>query len=134
MKTTYYYFHFSNGQRKFLTPTDAENYRIDQNCQITYNGFLDFVEKATTRRPIRAFREGYHPGLGMYVKSESEYKDILKERGLVEVGNDRVDNTPTKVENAFYSDDNLKQIVGMGADLSGNEIAALKSGEKLYKE
>lgn len=133
MKTSYYSYHFSNGDIKFLTPQEAEQYEVDKNTQIIYNGFLDLIKKVSSSRPIKIWREQYSPGLGRYISTHTEYKNLLKERGLIEAGTEKPVHQST-IDKSYFTDDKIKEVIDSGAELSGNEISALKSGEKLFKE
>jgi hypothetical protein len=71
---------------------------------------------------------GYNPALGCEVSGRQEYKQILKEKGLVEMGNDYGSNI--EKENKYkFSESDIKEACQMGADISGREGDALIKGD-----
>ena len=129
-RTTYFRYAFSNGKIKFLTPEEAEKYSEENNVTILKDGLEEAIN-APRQRIRDGFQAGWNPALGQYVQSKSEYKRILKQKGLVEMGYEMPKHQSKRKSN--FSDDKIKQMVDRGAELSGNEIAALKAGKKLHK-
>jgi len=112
----------------------AENYAIKNGVKIlseVFVGGCPSFKVAAPKKKDQVFRSGYHPGLKEYVKGPKHYSKLLKEKGLVECGNE----APSKKEKkaSGLSDSQIKEAVQGGAMLSGNEITALKNGEKLHK-
>jgi hypothetical protein len=104
----------------------------------TYNGWAEFMGVG---KPSRlgviggahtkgdGFKTGWNPALGMEIRSPEHYRRTLKEKGLVEVGNEkRRDVAPKKTG---LPEEIIKQAVDAGAEISGREAEALKSGEGL---
>jgi hypothetical protein len=121
--------------------TNAEMYALtDEHGACTYNGWQDFmgfgkpgiglciIGGANSRGD--AFRTGYNPALGMEIKSPAHYKQVLKEKGLREVGNEKQKSAPVK-KKSYVDDEIIKQAVDAGASISGQEAAALKEGKSL---
>jgi hypothetical protein len=106
---------------------------IEQHGECLRNGFHEFmgVGQRSTLGVIGGsntrgdgFKTGYHYGLGMDIKSPQHYKDVLKEKGMHEVGNSTQKDTFKR--KSVIDDKAVKEIIDMGADLSGNEISYLK--------
>lgn len=106
---------------------------VEQHGKCIYNGFSDFmgvgrpsqvgiIGGANTRGD--GFKTGYHPGLGIEIKSPKHFRDELKARGMVEVGNEK--QVEKKKQAKVMTDEVIKQAVDMGADISGQEVAKLK--------
>jgi hypothetical protein len=110
--------------------------RMHGDC--TYNGWAEFmgvgqksklgiIGGAHTKGD--GFKTGWNAALGMEIKSPEHYRRTLKEKGLVEVGNEkRRDVAPKKTG---LPEEIIKQAVDAGAEISGREAEALKSGEGL---
>lgn len=125
-RNTYFKFEFSNGQLEFLTPDEAREYCGKNNCSIVYNGVRNHME--TKRRLRDGFQAGYQPQLGQYVGGPREYAQILKDKGYIELGNDKNIHISGKcngetVLNAELTKD-LKEL-----ELSDREIDAINTGE-----
>jgi hypothetical protein len=107
----------------------------------TYNGWAEFmgvgqksklgiIGGAHTKGD--GFKTGWNTALGMEIKSPEHYRRTLKEKGLVEVGNEkRKDSAPKKTG---LPEEIIKQAVESGAEISGREAEALVKGESLGGE
>lgn len=122
-------FKFSNGQTRKLTESGAERYCKDYKCSI--------LEAYKDKRPrIKdGFQEGWNPALGMYIKSKDHFKRVLKERGLVEIGNEQVSSHEEDVRriekenwDSLFTDKTLREIANDigGLGLSDGDIRYLK--------
>lgn len=78
-----------------------------------------------------AWKPGFQPALGEYIDDKGRYNRRLKEKGLIEAGNEYVEPVTTKKEGNYIDDSVIKQAVDSGANISGNEANGLKKGEKL---
>lgn len=107
---------------------------VEQHGRCIHNEFQDFmgvgrpsvlgvIGGSNTRGD--GFKTGFHPGLNMEIKSPQHYKNVLKEKGMHEIGNERQRKDTVKAKTTF-DDTAIKEIVDMGADISGNEIEMLK--------
>jgi Zn ribbon nucleic-acid-binding protein len=56
----------------------------------------------------------FHPALGCMVNSNTQAQRIAKERGLVEIGNDKQDALRPKNENYSLSDRDYHDVIGIG--------------------
>lgn len=110
-----------------------------ENGKCTHNGWAVFmgvgepsrlgvIGGSNTRGD--GFRTGYNPALGMEIKSPSHFKQVLKEKGLREVGNEKP-STGTKIKKSYIDDEMIKQAVDSGAKISGQEASALIEGKSL---
>ena len=93
-----------------------------------FNGFRDQLEtlhllRANSHSRGDGFKPGYHPGLGMEIRSHEQYQKELKSRGLVEVGNEK--RKEEKVDTKVFTEDIIKEAVQAGADISGQEAKML---------
>ncbi len=71
------------------------------------------------------FKTGFNPALGMEIKSPQHYKDVLKEKGMYEVGNEKQVSLGPK-KKSMIDDEVIKEVVQMGGEISGNEASMLK--------
>jgi len=56
----------------------------------------------------------FHPGLGCMVNSNSQAQRIAKERGFVEIGNDKQDAVRPKTQGYSLSDNEYHEVIGIG--------------------
>jgi hypothetical protein len=102
--------------------------RLHGDC--TYNGWAEFmgVGKRSTMAIIGGantggFRTGYHPGLNMEIKSPSHYKQVLRERGLVETGDEQRKAKTFKAAGLDKGD--IQDLRKQGAEISDREADVL---------
>lgn len=121
-----------------LEPDDIADLEL-QHGDCIFNGWDEFMGIGKPSRMAitggansrgDAFRTGWHPGLGMEIKSQSHYNKVLKERGLREVGNEK-QSSKSSAKKSYVDDDIIKMAVDAGASISGNEAEALKKGDGL---
>ena len=126
--TRYYNYEFSNGHKQFLTPQDARDYSEKYSIQITSNGLESFKNACPSgsHRKRDNQVEGWNPGIGKYIKSKTHYKELLKEAGLEEIGNEKLPPLQDK-KIPLFSEEIVKGAIDMGANLSGNEIRMMES-------
>lgn len=107
----------------------------------TYNGWAEFMGVGQPSRlgiiggsntKGDGFKTGWNPALGMEIRSPEHHKRVLKEKGLVEIGNERPRDAAPKKRG--LTDEIIKDAVDHGAELSGREIEALKAGEKIHEQ
>lgn len=104
-------------------------YEQDNDCKMIFNGFFDQVSslqllRANSHTRGDGFKPGFHPGLGMEIRTNGQYQEVLKEKGMVEVGNS-VQATPKQKKRSQFTEDIIKDAVAMGAEISGNEASKL---------
>ena len=128
-RTRYYKFEFENGDLKFMTPEEAKMHSDFFNVKITYNGLEHQIKYPP--RIHDGFKAGWQPGLGMEVQHYDEYKRICKAKGYEILGNDRPIAAKKEQKAKYITDDAIKSAVQGGAQISGNEAAALKKGINL---
>lgn len=127
-------FKFDNGVTRLMTECGAKRYAEDNNTKI-----LKAWESNKPEPGVRRIRDGFQPGwqysLGMYVDTYEKYKRICKERGLIEIGNDKPKDQAyyeqLKEEEAYkelYSDEALREIANEvgGLSLSGGDVRMLR--------
>lgn len=101
----------------------------EMHGECVYNGFRDQLESLTLLRAnshktkTDGFQPGYHPALGIEIRTNEQYQRELKARGMREVGNEKQDYK--KKETKVFSEEIIKEAVDMGAKISGNEASAL---------
>lgn len=133
MKTFIY--RFSDGSEITREPTNATMDEIKVICEqqgitLIYNGFRDQLESLQLLRAnshktkTDGFQPGWHPGLNMEIRTNGQYQAILKERGMVEIGNERQKDQVQKSSSVF-TEEIIKDAIATGADISGNEAANL---------
>ena len=127
MRYRMFYFGFEDGSYKWMRPQDAYEFSKENNLKIVRDDYQKDLES-----PIKmtkdGFKVGWNPGLGMHVRGLKHYSQVLKEKGLMEMGKERgVQNEKKKI--AFVTPAEVKASVEIGAKLSGNEIEALETGK-----
>jgi hypothetical protein len=109
--------------------TSNELYELkEKHGDLVFNGFMDQVGsqsllRANSHSRGDGFKPGFHPALGMEIRSNEQYQRVLKEKGMVEVGNERQRDTVKKKTN--FTEEVIKDAVAAGAEISGNEAAKL---------
>lgn len=109
---------------------------VEQHGECIYNGWAKWLgvgEPGAWSGAIQGgsntrgdgFKTGFNPALGMNIKSVQHYRDELKARGMHEVGNEKQRQHVKKAKTTF-DDNDLREIVQMGADISGQEAEYLK--------
>jgi len=94
----------------------------------------DYYKNRNKLTRIRdGFVAGWQENIQAYAGSRSAYDRMLKERGLIEVGNEKLPDEKEANFNPFASDEVIRHAISCGIDLSDREIQALKSGE-YFKE
>ena len=130
-----YKYVFSDGMeinREATKETMDEIAEIEKlnGVKLVYNGFHDQISSIqllranSHKKKTDGFQPGYHPGLGIEVRSHEQYQSELKARGLIEVGDQK--QIEKKKETKIFTDEIIKDAIDKGAELSGNEIAMLQ--------
>jgi hypothetical protein len=97
-----------------------------------YNGWAEFMGVGQpsrlgvvggTNTRGDGFRSGYHPGLNMHISGPEHYSRVLKEKGMVEVGNEKQKDKKRFMQSMIGVDE-IKEIREMGGDIG--DIAAEK--------
>lgn len=127
-------YRFSDGHEMEMESTNAamdimRQYEQENDCKMIFNGFFDQVSslqllRANSHTRGDGFKPGFHPGLGMEIRTNGQYQEVLKEKGMVEVGNS-VQTTPKQKKRAQFTEEIIKDAVAMGAEISGNEASKL---------
>lgn len=114
----------------------------NEHGKCTFNGWAEFMgvgKKSTlgviggTNSKGDAFKSGWHPGLGMHIGGPAHYSKVLKEKGMVEVGNEkRKDAAPQR--KSYINEEIIGEAIQAGAEISGNEAEALIKGESLSSD
>lgn len=103
---------------------------VEMHGECVYNGFRDQLESLTLLRAnshkakTDGFQPGWHPALGMEIRTNGQYQAELKARGMIEVGNEKP-TTQKKKEKSVFTEEIIKDAVSMGAEISGNEAKKL---------
>lgn len=100
----------------------------EQHGDCVYNGFTDQLEslqllRANSHSRGDGFKPGFHPALGMEIRTNGQYQAELKARGLREVGNEK--QNYKKKEMKVFSEEIIKDAIDKGAKLSGQEADRL---------
>lgn len=80
----------------------------------------------SNKRVKDSFRPGYQRNIREYCSTYSEYKQKLKEKGLIEIGYDEIKEDDSGHMN-YWDDKMLKKVYDL-TQLSGQEAEALKNG------
>lgn len=101
----------------------------EQHGECVYNGFRDQLESLTLLRAnshkakTDGFQPGWHPGLNMEIRTNGQYQEELKKRGMREVGNEK--QPDKKISTKVFTEEIIKDAIDKGAEISGNEAAML---------
>lgn len=131
----FYRYIFSDGMeinREATRETMKEIAEIEElnGVKLIYNGFHDQINSLqllranSHKQKTDGFQPGYHPGLGIEVRSHGHYQAELKARGLVEVGDQK--QTDKKKSSKVFTDEVIKDAIDKGAEISGEEAKMLK--------
>jgi hypothetical protein len=101
----------------------------EHHGECTFNGFREQLEsihllRANSHTRGDGFKPGYHPGLNMEIRSNEQYQRVLKEKGLVEVGNEKRKESGPQMPD--IKEQVIKEAINQGVQLSGQEIAKIK--------
>ena len=116
-----YFFSFKDGTKDAqMTDFAAKIY-----CRNNDTG----IESSTkmVKSSFGAEYHGFHPGLGCETHGKEHTRSIMRERGLVEVGDSSPPKGVTSQKNCL-DESTIKEAVQRGADISGNEAKALIDG------
>lgn len=108
----------------------AELYELkEKHGELVFNGFRDQLESLTLLRANShttgdGFKPGWHPGLNMEIRTNGQYQQVLKERGMVEVGNEK-QKVKTQKKSSAFTEEIIKDAIQSGAEISGNEAKKL---------
>lgn len=133
-----YLYRFTDGFETESSPSltrEQLDFFEDAHGACVFNGFRDALQSLTLLRAnshkakTDGFQPGWHPGLGMEIRTNGQYQAELKARGMVEVGNEK----PSERKSApkGLGEEFVKEAIAQGANLSGNEAAALVKGESI---
>jgi len=122
-----YTFKFSDGTCHEFIPESAKMYSRLKNVSIIEGGPMNF-----NTSDIYA---GYNPALGIDVIDKQHYNQILKEKGLFEVGNEFEEfNKLTPNLDNYFNESVFEDAGEKGARLTSEEIEALRCGETLHQD
>jgi hypothetical protein len=133
-------YRFSDDSEITREPTNATMDEIReieklQGIKLIYNGYVDQLQSLTLlranshKKKTDGFQPGWHPGLGMEIRTNNQYQEELKKRGMVEIGNEK-QKVRTEKKGAF-DEETMREIKSMGAEISDRQADALVKGEKL---
>jgi hypothetical protein len=93
--------------------------------ELTFNGFTDQLAslqllRANSHTRGDGFKPGFHPGLGMEIRTNGQYQAILKEKGMVEVGREKQKDAP--IAKPDIGGTVVEEAKKLGVELSGREI------------
>lgn len=128
-----YYFRFANGVVRKFTEDGAKRFSKDiQSPIVDCSEENDFKNN---RRIKDGFQPGWQPQLGMVVTCYGRYKEICRERGLIELGNEKprshaedIAEIERKQQLAMVSDSVLREIANEvgGLDLSDGDVRSIR--------
>lgn len=133
-------YRFSDGMEIQREPTKATMLEIAQiekdfGNKLVFNGFTDQLESLTLLRAnshkakTDGFQPGWHPALGMEIRTNGQYQEELKKRGMREIGNEK--QVEQKTSTKVFTEEIIKEVIDNGAEISGQEAEALVKGESL---
>lgn len=127
-------YRFSDGSEIHREPTRATMDEIAEICklqgiELIYNEFRDQLDSLQLLRAnshktkTDGFQPGWHPGLNMEIRTNGQYQQVLKERGMREVGNEK--QSDAKRSTKVFTEEIIKDAVQAGAEISGQEASKL---------
>ena len=133
MRQRYFMYYFTDQPKEvhWLTHKEAVDYCKENNCKMIRNGLLQAI-KAPRLKSDKFKGHEFHPGLGCYVEDETHYRQLLKERGLIEA-RELEGHNPQIKESGFLDDDTCRELSHI-SDVSDRELDAIKAGEKLHND
>jgi DNA-directed RNA polymerase subunit RPC12/RpoP len=90
-------------------------------------GFPKMIVGRTMAKVQDGFKAGWQSNIRAYCDTYSQYKAILKERGLEEIGNEEFKKTEYKTQ--YFDKDMMEKLVKQGVSFTGQEIEALENGK-----
>lgn len=126
-------YRFSDGSEIHREPTRATMDEIADICklqgiELIYNEFRDQLDslqllRANSHTRGDGFKPGWHPGLNMEIRTNGQYQQVLKEKGMIEVGNEK--QKDVKRSSKVFTEEIIKDAISQGADISGREASKL---------
>lgn len=75
------------------------------------------------------FKPGWQKNIGKYCATEKEYKQLLKDMKLVEIGYEELPEPEEDGTQKYWTDDIIKKIHDTVGGLDGELVRAMKKGE-----
>jgi len=124
MNEKLYKFTMADGSIEFLTIEDAHK----KNVPGFHERLNEIRQNSQNKRMNKdGFEPGWQENIRAYAGGRKEYDKLLKERGLVEIGYDRVPEDSTTVKGAKGLDFAL-HAKDLGIELNDQEIDAISDG------
>jgi len=92
-------------------------------------GYIRMAVIKSNKAAQDGFKPGFQKNIRRYAGTYSEYKKILKEMGLIEIGHEEIPEPEEGKPMNYWTPDIVKKVVQSGVELSGNEIKALEAGK-----
>lgn len=128
MRERYYSFKTSDGKVEVLTFSQAS--KLDD--PIIKQRLLEIRENVTNVKRVRdGFQSGWQENIQAYCGDRKQYDSALRERGLVEIGNEKmpgIEKTHSCANEGF-----IEALTEAGLEVSGEEAKGILSGE-LFKD
>lgn len=131
-RTRSYPFKTSAGEIQMMTLQEAVAHLEDPEIKRKFEEIL--LNSKNVRRKKDGFTPGWQENIQAYAGGPREYAQLLKEKGLVEIGYDYVPQESKGNYNFCQTEEFVEACIEQGIDLTGNEIEAIKSGEYFKDE
>jgi hypothetical protein len=129
----YYQYEFERptGERviRGFTRIEAIKFMADNDVVMIRDGYDRYINAAPSGagRKKDGFQVGFNPGLGEYVTGRRHQRELLKQKGLEEVGNEKVElNKYVGKDDKYFTDEVIKDVIDRGGELKDSEINKLK--------
>lgn len=96
-----------------------------------YKSILSISKSDGVKKNYTSFEPGYNIALGKYIKTRDEYKKELKDRGLIEIGNENLPRCQQPKSAPYLTDDVAKEIVAMGGEIDESTVREVNAGNTL---
>jgi hypothetical protein len=100
------------------------------NDPVIKSRFEEIILNLSNRKRSRdGFTSGWQENIQAYAGGPAEYSQMLKDRGLVEIGRDYIPTESRGNTNYCQTEEFVQDCLAQGIELSGNEQDAIKSGD-----
>lgn len=132
-------YHFSDGK---TLRGHGDHHRAEEAAyKYCRDNDVKIVKVERTERPLR-IRDGipdephYNRGLGMVIKNKRHYQEVLRQKGLVELGNEVMDLNDEKCAAGYIDEDTIREMNQMGLSMDDNQaehLIDLDQKDELHK-
>lgn len=128
-----YEFILPDGSKRMLTVMQARSF----GCKHMIKRANEIVDSINSKNKKKHKKDGFVPGWQENIMcnawSYGEYQRILKQNGLIELGNETAPIKDATTTGGYYNDEFFKSAHDAGIYISGKEEEAMRSGDYFKK-